>query len=63
MTELHIPADDLQVGDVIVHDEGETTVRRLDRSKPPTIVTNPGDNDQIDGYLWQHVVVRREDNT
>ena len=57
---LHIPADALQVGDVIVQGEGETTVRRLDRSKAPAIVTNPGDDDQIDGYLWQHVTVRRD---
>ncbi|MFF8100156.1 hypothetical protein ACF07S_10330 [Streptomyces sp. NPDC016640] len=60
---LHIPANDLRVGDVIVHDDGETTVRQLDRSRTPAIVTNPGDDDQIDGYLWQHVVVRREGNT
>lgn len=60
MTELHITADDLRIGDVIGHGDGETAVRRLDRSKAPTIVTNPGDDDQIDGYLWQHVVVRRE---
>ncbi|MEV4784013.1 hypothetical protein AB0K53_00915 [Streptomyces tuirus] len=60
MTELHIPADDLRVGDVIIHGDGETTVRRLDRSNPPTLITNPGDDDQIDGYPWQHVTVRRE---
>jgi hypothetical protein len=61
MTDLHIPADDLQVGDIITHAGGETVVRALDRSKPPAIVTNPGDDDQITGYLWQHVAVRREE--
>lgn len=59
MHETHIPADDLRVGDVIVHDDGETTVRELDRSKSPTIITNPGEPDEISGYLWQHVAVRR----
>ncbi|TGB13827.1 hypothetical protein [Streptomyces sp. MZ04] len=59
MTEVHIPADDLRIGDVIVHGGGETTVRDLDRSKSPTIVTNPGQPDEISGYLWQHVAVRR----
>ncbi|MEU1497283.1 hypothetical protein [Streptomyces sp. NPDC005732] len=60
MTDLHIPADDLRVGDVIIHGGGETAVRALDRSGSPTIVTNPGDNDEISGYLWQRVQVRRE---
>lgn len=57
----HIPADDLRPGDVIVHDGGETTVRELDRSASPTIVTNPGSDDQISGYVWEHVAVRREE--
>lgn len=57
--EIHIAADDLRVGDVIVHDDGETTVRELDRSEAPTIVTNPGESDEINGYVWQHVTVRR----
>ncbi|MFF2383742.1 hypothetical protein [Streptomyces sp. NPDC058108] len=59
MTDLHIPADDLRVGDVIIHDGGETPVRVLDRSASPVIVTNPGDSDEITGYLWQHVAVKR----
>lgn len=61
MTLHHIPADDLRVGDVILHDDGETPVRELDRSESPTIVTNPGSSDQISGYLWQHVQIRREE--
>ncbi|MGW0577751.1 hypothetical protein ACWD25_17655 [Streptomyces sp. NPDC002920] len=61
MTLHHIPADDLQIGDVIVHDGGTTTVRELDRSAPPAIVTNPGQPDQISGYVWEHVAVERED--
>lgn len=60
MTLHHMPADDLRVGDVIVHDGGTTTVRAIDRSAEPTIVTNPGDDDQISGYAWEHVAVRRE---
>ncbi|MFJ6566629.1 hypothetical protein ACIQNU_04365 [Streptomyces sp. NPDC091292] len=59
MTNLHIPADDLRIGDIIIHDDGETTVRELDRTPSGTIVTNPGSTDQITGYLWQHVKVRR----
>lgn len=61
MTLLYLPADDLRIGDVIVHDGGETTVRALDRSASPTIVTNPGSSDQISGYLWEHAAVRREE--
>ncbi|HEY9371876.1 hypothetical protein [Streptomyces sp.] len=61
MTLHHIPADDLRIGDVIVHDGGTTTVRELDRSATPTIVTNPGDSDQISGYVWEHVQVQREE--
>ena len=56
-----MPADDLRVGDVIVHDGGETTVRALDRGASPTIVTNPGGADQISGYAWEHVAVKREE--
>lgn len=63
MTLHHMPADGLRVGDVIVHDGGETIVRALDRSKSPTIVTNPGSEDQISGYVWEHVAVQREGNT
>jgi hypothetical protein len=58
---IHIPADDLRIGDVIVHEDGETQVRELDRSAMPVIVTNPGGDDQISGYLWQHVQIRREE--
>lgn len=61
MTLHHIPADDLRVGDVIVHDGGETTVQALDRSASPTIVTDPGSSDQISGYLWERVAVKREE--
>ena len=61
MKDIHIPADDLRIGDVIIHDGGTTTVRELDRSATPVIVTNPDSNDQISGYLWEHVHVRREE--
>ncbi|MFF7411685.1 hypothetical protein [Streptomyces lydicus] len=60
MHETHIAADDLRIGDVIVHDGGVTTVRELDRSQSPTIVTNPGQPDEVSGYLWQHVTVQRD---
>lgn len=60
MTLHHIPAGELRIGDVIVHDGGTTTVRALDRHGP-VIVTNPGERDQIRGYVWEHVAVQRED--
>ncbi|MFD6496764.1 hypothetical protein [Streptomyces sp. NPDC060188] len=63
MSVLHVAADDLRVGDVIVHDGGETPVRVLDRSAAPTIVTNPGGEDEVSGYVWQHVQIRREERT
>jgi hypothetical protein len=55
-----MPADDLRIGDVIVHDGGETTVRELTRDGH-TITTNPGSSDEISGYVWGHVAVRREE--
>lgn len=58
----HIPADDLRIGDVILHDDGRTTVRELDRSHAPTIITNPGAADQITGNVWEHVAVQRDDS-
>jgi hypothetical protein len=61
MTLIHTHADDLRLGDVIVHADGETTVRELDRSAPPAIVVNPGSSDQMSGYLWERVQVRREE--
>lgn len=61
MTLHHIPADDLRIGDVIVHDGGTTTVRELTRDGH-TIVTNPGSSDQLSGYVWGHVAVQREDD-
>lgn len=42
MKRMHIPADDLRVGDFIVHNRGEIDVRELDRTQAPKIVTNPG---------------------
>lgn len=62
MTLIHLAADELRIGDVIIHDGGETTVRELDRSAQPVIVTNPNSSDQISGYVWEHVAVRREEN-
>lgn len=61
MTLIHTHADDLRIGDVIVHLDGETAVRELDRSAPPAIVINPGGSDQVSGYLWERLQVRREE--
>lgn len=59
MTLIHTHADDLRLGDVIIHLDGETVVRELDRSDAPAIVVNPGSSDQLSGYLWERVQVRR----
>ena len=56
----HIPADDLRIGDVIIHNDGTTTVRELNRDGH-TIITNPGSGDQISGHVWEHVAVQREE--
>ncbi|MFD3520424.1 hypothetical protein [Streptomyces sp. NPDC058653] len=58
MTQINIPADGLQIGDVILHAAGETEVRALTRNGH-TITTNPGADDQITGQVWQHVEARR----
>jgi hypothetical protein len=50
METTHIPADDLRVGDAIIHENGEETPVRLLSRSGPTIVTNPGDADQISGH-------------
>lgn len=59
MSIFHGSAEDLQVGDKILHENGETEVRKLDRSGLPTIITNPGDPDEITGKAWQYVEIRR----
>lgn len=59
MSLIHTHAEDLRIGDVIIHADGETIVRELDHGAPPAIIVNPGSSDQMSGYLWEHVQVRR----
>lgn len=58
---MHGSADDLRVGDRILHQDGETEVREIDRSTYPVITTNPGAPDEITGNAWQYVEIRREE--
>lgn len=60
---LHCAAEDLQVGDVILGPGDEVEVREIDRSGLPTIITNPGKSDEITGYAWQYVEIRRAEKT
>lgn len=56
---MHGSADDLRVGDRILHESGEIEVREIDRSGYPIIITNPGSPDEITGKAWQYVEIRR----
>lgn len=56
---IRTTAEHLQVGDGILHADGETEVREIDRTGLPVIITNPGEPDQVTGYAWQHVEIRR----
>jgi hypothetical protein len=59
MAVLHIPADDLREGDVIIGADGhEIPVESLHRDDV-LITTNRGTNTEITGYVWQQVEVRR----
>lgn len=60
MTELHIPADDFQIGDTVhLADGGQVEIRDILRGDQGRITVNPGDGDQLDGRVWEHVVVTR----
>lgn len=60
MTQLHIPAADLQVGDLVhVHDGRTATVRHIAR-EGADVTVNPGDDDQLDGRPWETATITRE---
>lgn len=60
MTELHIPADDFQIGDLVHLDRDRTVeIRHMRRGEKGELTVNPGDRDQLDGYVWQHTIVTR----
>ncbi|WP_318205380.1 hypothetical protein [Streptomyces sp. SCL15-4] len=61
MTEMYIPADNFQVGD-IVHTEKSrpVRVRHIVRDKAGRLLVNPGDSDELDGWVWEHATVTRD---
>jgi hypothetical protein len=55
-----IAADDFQIGD-FVHTSPSTRVeiRCMQRHDDGRLIVNPGDPDQLDGYVWQRTIVSR----
>lgn len=63
MAELHIPADDFQIGDTVhLDDGGITEIRAIERGEQGKLTVNPGDFDEITGYVWNHAKVTRPDS-
>ena len=61
MTELHIPADVLKVGDHVHTEQGPVVeVRAIQRGEQGQLTVNPGDQDQLDGKVWEHATVTRD---
>lgn len=61
MPDLHIPADDFQIGDHVHLPDGTTVeVRNIQRGDKGRITVNPGDSDQLDGHVWEHATVTRD---
>jgi len=60
MTELRIPADDFQIGDLVHLADGQTVeIRDIERGDKGLLTVNPGADDQMDGRVWEHVTVTR----
>lgn len=60
MPELHIPADDFQIGDLVhVHDRRTIEIRDIERGDQGLLVVNPGADDQLEGHVWEHATVTR----
>lgn len=60
MTELRIPADDIQIGDHVHTEQGPIVeVRAIERGELGELTVNPGDDDQLDGKVWEHTTVTR----
>lgn len=60
MTELRIPADDFQIGDLVHLDDGSTVeVRDIERGDKGLLLVNPSAPDQLDGHVWEHATVTR----
>ncbi|MFF0018731.1 hypothetical protein [Streptomyces sp. NPDC005374] len=62
MPKLHIPADDFQLGDLVHLADGRTVkIRVIERGGRGLIVVNPGAADRLEGRVWEHVTVTREE--
>ncbi|MDX3575970.1 hypothetical protein [Streptomyces sp. FL07-04A] len=60
MTELRIPADDFQIGDLVHTEQGPTVeVRVIERGERGQLTVNPGAPDQLDGKVWEHATITR----
>ncbi|MFI8301555.1 hypothetical protein ACIGCZ_37235 [Streptomyces nigra] len=60
MPELRIPADDFQIGDLVHTEQGPVVqVRAIKRGEMGDLTVNPGDDDQLDGKVWEHATVTR----
>lgn len=60
MTELRIPADNFQIGDMVHTEQGPVVeVRVIERGEKGRLTVNPGDDDQLDGNAWEWATVTR----
>lgn len=60
MTELRIPADDFQIGDIVHLDNGNTVeVRDIERGDNGLLIVNVGARDELNGRVWEWATVTR----
>ncbi|MET9012321.1 hypothetical protein ABZX74_15585 [Streptomyces olivaceoviridis] len=60
MSELHLQADQFQVGDIVHTDEGRSVeIRSIERRDGGELIVNPGAPDELEGMVWQTAKVTR----
>jgi hypothetical protein len=60
MTELRIPADGFQIGDLVHTEQAPIVeVRDLEHGEGGILIVNPGADDQLDGNAWEWATVTR----
>ncbi len=59
MNEIRTVADRLQVGDIIVGDKSDTTVREIATGPGGCVTVNAGSPDEMNGHAWENVTVLR----
>ena len=60
MAERQIPADDFQIGDLIhLNPQTRVEIRHMRRGDNGELTVNPGEPDELNGYVWQHTTVTR----